>query len=148
MPLVNIVKAGNARSLGMAGGPALLVVRPPVVRSNKKSRASDQRSDLQLGIVGVAKDQQQPDWNAKPSSLTPSLRDRPDQARFLTWRRRLIVVESESEFDRDLPVVDGIILNIPARVDHLKPMNVAERLGSFGDSVLNGIFDARSGRTG
>jgi hypothetical protein len=57
------------------------------------------------------------------------------------------VVQSKTELDRDLPVINFIILNVAAAFDDLKPVQVVQRLCRLGDGVLDRIFHARFRRT-
>lgn len=58
-----------------------------------------------------------------------------------------LVVKPKAELDRDLPVIDLIILDVAAAFDDLKPVQIVQCLGCFGDRVLHRVFHAGFGRT-
>jgi hypothetical protein len=56
--------------------------------------------------------------------------------------RRRLVLEREPDLERHLPMGDAIVLDLPARADHLEPAQVAKRAPRFPQRIVDGILDA------
>jgi hypothetical protein len=57
------------------------------------------------------------------------------------------ILQGEADFDRHLPMGDAVVFDLSARLDHLEPAQVAERLGGFRHRVLDRFFNAVRGGT-
>jgi hypothetical protein len=55
---------------------------------------------------------------------------------------RASVFESETDLDRNLPVLDGTVIDITARFDHFEPVHMLDGFRGLGDRILNGIVTA------
>jgi hypothetical protein len=75
-----------------------------------------------------------------PGSMLPaSKRNKRNQR--ATQSTHYSIVEAKPQLNRNLPIVDLIVLDVTASFDDLKPMNVVKRLTRFGNGVLHGVFD-------
>src|SRR5689334_11496900 len=56
--------------------------------------------------------------------------------------KAISLFQSETDFDRHLPVSNRAVLDEAARVRHLEPVHAAQRLGRARDRVLDRVFHA------
>jgi len=56
---------------------------------------------------------------------------RPGEATADVAETIILILESESDLDRDLPVGDPAVLDLAARFQNFKPPEVAQRLGGL-----------------
>src|SRR5690606_3355767 len=59
-----------------------------------------------------------------------------------------LLIQCESDFDRDLPVGDGAVPNVAARFYDLEPTDVADRIAGPRDGGVDGVFDTLGGGAG
>jgi hypothetical protein len=59
-----------------------------------------------------------------------------------------LIVEPKPKLNRHLPVIDGIVGDIAACFDDLKPVNIVQCFTSLGNGILDGVFHTRFGRPG
>src|ERR687891_728779 len=58
-----------------------------------------------------------------------------------------LIVQPKAELDRYLPIIDLVVLDVPASFDDLEPMQIMQGLGRFRDGILHRVLNARVGRT-